>query len=93
MDFYQRLSLARKQLMVNDTLEFISFEEKLFAFKRGEDSASVYVFLNLDNKTVDLNCHLPQGVYYNIFDETQSEIQSQISAQLNPGDFLVIVSK
>ena len=78
--------------MVNDTLEFILFEEKIFAFKRGEDSAYVYVFLNLDNKTVDLNYHLPQGLYYDIFDEAQAEIKSQISAQLNPGDFLVLIS-
>ena len=93
MDFYQRLSFARKQLMANDTLEFIPFEEKIFAFKRGEDSGSVFVFLNLDNKKVNINYALTQGSYFNIFDDAQSEIQSQISAQLNPGDFLVIVSK
>jgi hypothetical protein len=93
MDFYQQLSFTRKQLMLNDTLEFIGFEEKIFAFKRGEDSAYACVFLNLDTKTVDLNYHLPQGVFYDIFDEAQSEIKSHISAQLNPGDFLVLISK
>jgi hypothetical protein len=92
MDFYQRLSFARKQLMVDDTIEFISFEEKIFAFKRGEDSACVYVFLNLDNKTVDLNYNLPKAVYYNIFDENQTAYESHISIQLNPGDFLVLIS-
>jgi len=91
MDFYQQLSFTRKHLEVNDTLEFIGFEEKIFAFKRGEDSACIYVFLNLDDKLIEINCPLPQGVYYNIFDEAQSEIQSQISAQLNPGDFLVLI--
>ena len=93
MDFYQQLSFTRKQLLVNDKFEFIPFEEKIFAFKRGENSACVYVFLNLDNKIVDLNYNLSQGVYNDIFGEAQSEIQSQISAQLNPGDFLVLVSK
>jgi len=93
MDFYQRLSLARKQLMVNDTLEFIPFEEKILAFKRGADSAFVYVFLNLDDKLIEINPPLPQGVYYDIFDEAQSEIKSQVSVQLTPGDFLVLISK
>jgi len=93
MDFYQRLSLARKQLMVNDTLEFIPFEEKILAFKRGADSAFVYVFLNIDDKLIEINPPLPQGVYYDIFDEAQSEIKSQVSVQLTPGDFLVLISK
>ena len=93
MDFYQRLSFTRKQLMVNNTLEFIPFEEKIFAFKRVEDSACIFVFLNLDDKLIEINQTLPQGIYYNIFDEAQTEIQSQISAQLNPGDFLVLISK
>jgi len=93
MDFYQRLSFARKDIMANDTLEFIPFEEKLFAFKRGEDSAYVYVFLNLDDKSIYINYLLPEGVYYNIFDDFQSEINSQISVQLNPGEFLVLISK
>jgi hypothetical protein len=93
MDFYQRLSFTRKYLKANDTLEFIPFEEKILAFKRGDDSGSVYVFLNLDDKAIEINRMLSQGVFYNIFDDAQSEIKTQISAQLNPGDFLVLISK
>lgn len=93
MDFYQQLSFTRKQLMVNDKFEFIPFEEKILAFKRGDDSGSVYVFLNLDDKEININYALTQGSYCNIFDDAQSEIQSHLSARLNPGDFLIIVSK
>ncbi len=93
MDFYQRLSFTRKHLKTNDKLEFIPFEEKILAFKRGDYSGSAYVFLNLDDKQVHINYPLPQGIYYNIFDETQSEIQSNLSAQLYPGDFIILVSK
>ena len=93
MDFYQRLSFTRKKLMANDGIKFIPFEEKIFAFKRGDDSACIYVFLNLDDKLIEINQPLHQGIYHNIFDEAQPEIQSQISVQLNPGDFLVLVSK
>ncbi len=93
MDFYQQLSFIRKQLMVSDNFQFIPFEEKIFAFKRGEDSGSVYVFLNLDDKGVNINYALTQGAYCNIFEDAQSEIQSHLSAHLNPGDFLILVSK
>jgi glycosidase len=93
MDFYQQLSFTRKQLMANDMFEFIPFEEKIFAFKRGDDSGSVYVFLNLDDKEININYALTEGSYCNIFDDAQSEIQSHLSALLNPGDFLILVSK
>ncbi len=93
MDFYQRLSFTRNQLLANNKLEFIPFEEKVFAFKRGEDSSSIYVFLNLDDREVYLNHSIPQGVYYDIFDDNESGIQSKISAKLNPGDFLILISK
>jgi len=92
MDFYQQLSFVRKKLMVNERIEFIPFEEKIFAFKRGEDSACVYVFLNLDDKQVRINHQLSEGVYVDILDETQTLYISNLSIQLNPGDFLVLIS-
>jgi glycosidase len=91
IDFYQRLSFTRKQLMVNDTLEFIPFEEKILAFKRGEDSACVYVFLNVDYKPVNINHQLLEGVYVDILDENQTLYKSYLSIPLDPGDFVVLI--
>jgi hypothetical protein len=78
--------------MVNDTFEFIGFEEKILAFKRGEDSACIYVFLNLDDNPVYINHKLSEGVYVEILDEKQTLYKSNLLIQLNPGDFLVLIS-
>ncbi len=91
-EFYQVLAIARKACNSTDDFSFISFPNNIMACKRTGANNTILMFINLDEKPVDIKYDLGNSCYKNIFDLSNYVHTGNLDWYLQPGEFAVLQS-